>query len=83
MSGNHEVKATNRGIELCSEEPCPLIRDVYKKELTGVHEERLRHAEENRLLDPHGSAIEAAEVREELEAARLYSVAECLAIDAR
>ena len=73
VSGNHSVNATREGITICSPDPCPLVRNVYKKELTPALEERLQHAENNRLVDPHGAAAEAANVREELEVARQYS----------
>jgi hypothetical protein len=73
VSGNHVVKATGKGIELCSPDPCPLLRDVYKKQLTPQQEERLLHAENNRFSDPGGATAEAAEIREEVELALQYS----------
>ena len=73
VSGKHAVNATREGITLCSPDPCPMLRTVYKKELTQALEERLRHAENNRLVNPRAAAAEAAEVREELELARLYA----------
>lgn len=73
VSGDHAVKVTREGITICSPDPCPLVRSVYKKELTPALEERLQHAENNRLVDPRGAAAEAADVREEMEVARRYS----------
>ena len=69
VSGGHTVEVTQRGIEVCSPKPCPVLHVEYAKELEADLQLRkeLESIDKLRKSNPKDAARRAAKLREELE----------------
>jgi hypothetical protein len=74
VKGGHHVEVSERGIEVCSPGPCPLLRNEYAAELreNEVLSRRLDAIDKLRATEPVQAAREAAQLRESLESIRAH-----------
>jgi hypothetical protein len=56
----HEMQLTDKGLELCSPGPCPLLKKVYRRELKQNEQlsTLLDHLEEQRLANPGDKGLQ-------------------------
>jgi hypothetical protein len=72
VKGGHEIDVTERGVELCSPKPCPLLRVEYARELdeNPQYTKSMDELDRLRIKDPHAAARRAATLAEALESKR-------------
>jgi hypothetical protein len=74
VAGGHAVEVTERGVEICSPKPCPVLDVEYAKELAADLKLRQELDSINKLrkASPKDAAKRAAKLREELELRRRH-----------